>query len=284
MREVGLSVTLMRRLKAVGGIQVNGRSVRTVDSLAPGDEVALVLEPAWPPHVAPEPIPVVVVHEDDDVILVDKPAGLVVHPTRGTYSGTLANGLAHHWQGKQERWGFHPVHRLDRDTSGLLLLAKHPLAHQRLDAQLQARALARSYTAVVWGQPLEQAGTVALPIGHPDPASPARAVVPGAAPATTRWELVERLSRPAPAGAAVLRLTLETGRTHQIRVHLAALGHPLLGDGLYGPAQAAWAPRQALHAGEIGFHHPRTGAWCHHRAALPPDLVQVLETLRAEAP
>lgn len=282
-RELGLSVTLVRRLKAVGGIRVNGASLRTVDTLAPGDEVSLLLEPSWPPHVEPEAIPLDVVHEDDDVVVVNKPCGLVVHPTRGTYAGTLANGLAHLWRVRNERWGFHPVHRLDRDTSGLLLLAKHPLAHQRLDVQLQARALTRAYTAVVWGQPAQEAGLVTLPIGHPDPASPARAVVPDGSPAVTRWEVQERLPRPAPGGATVLRLVLETGRTHQIRVHMAATGLPLLGDALYAPAQASWAPRQALHAGELGFHHPRTGAWCHLFAALPPDLAGVVAALRAGA-
>ena len=280
-REAGLSVTLLRRLKAAGGIRVNGQVRRTVDPLVAGDEVVLSLAPAWPPHVDPEPIPLDVVLEDDDVIVLNKPPGLVVHPTRGTYAGTVANGLAHHWQRHSASCGFHPVHRLDRDTSGLLLLAKHPLAHQRLDEQLQARSLTRAYHAVAWGQPEAEAGTIALPIGHPDAASPARAVMVGGQPAVTRWEVLERLSLPRPSGACVLRLVLETGRTHQIRVHLAALGHPLLGDALYAPARSAWAPRQALHAAELGFRHPRSGGWCQLHAPWPPDLRAALRRLGA---
>lgn len=280
-RELGLSTTFVRRLKACGGLQVAGRACRTVDLAQAGEEVVLSLPLALPPHLTPEPMELTIVHEDRDVIVVDKPAGLVVHPTKGTYAGTLANGLAHRWSQRQERCGLHPVHRLDRDTSGLLVLAKHPLAHQRLDAQLQARTLRRRYVALAWGHPEPSAGTVALPIGLPDASSAVRAVLPGGQPAVTHFAVQARGVLGSGEPFCQLELWLETGRTHQIRVHMAAIGHALLGDPLYGDRRPGPLGRQALHAAELGFHHPRTGAWWVFQAAMPPDLAAVATELEA---
>jgi 23S rRNA pseudouridine1911/1915/1917 synthase len=279
-RELGLSTTLVRKLKATpGGIRVNGAHRRTVDALAPGDEVVLSLAPDPAPNVAPEPMSLAVVHEDRDLVVLDKAPGVVVHPTHGVYTGTLANGLAQRWLDLGVPAGIHPVHRLDRQTSGLIVFAKHPLAHQRLDAQLLAHKLEREYVALVWGRPAADAGEVDLPIalagGHPV----ARAVREGGQAAQTAWTVVERYDAPGPAGAALLRLVLRTGRTHQIRVHMAAIGHPLLGDTLYAEDRAAIAPRQALHAATLAFRHPRTGEPMRFEAPLPPDLAAVLEGL-----
>ena len=275
-RELGLSTTLVRKLKATpGGIRVNGAHRRTVDPLGPGDEIVLTLPPDPAPNVAPEPVPLTVVHEDVDLIVLDKAPGVVVHPTPGVYTGTLANGLAWRWAEQGAPAGIHPVHRLDRMTSGLIVFAKHALAHQRLDVQLLAHKLERAYLALVWGRPAADRGEVDLPIALAGNHPVARAVVAGGQPAQTAWEVVARYGGPGPEGAALLRLALRTGRTHQIRVHMQAIGHPLLGDTLYAPDREAIAPRQALHAATLAFVHPRTGEPMRFEAPLPPDLEAV---------
>lgn len=271
-RELSLSTSLIRRLKACGGLRVGGRVVRSVDPVHPGEEVVLSLPVALPPHLAPERMDLSIVHEDADVVVVDKPAGLVVHPTRGTYAGTLGNGLAHHWAQRGERCGLHPVHRLDRDTSGLVVLAKHSLAHQRLDGQLKSRTLQRRYLALVAGHLAPPTGTVSLPIGLPEANARARAVMAGGQPAVTHYAVQAVGWLPDGRAVSVVQLGLETGRTHQIRVHLAALGHALLGDTLYGGDSACGLARQALHACDLAFDHPRTGDRVAFASPLPADL------------
>lgn len=270
-----LSGTLIRRLKTAGGIRLNGEVVRTDHPLAPGDELVLSLPPAPASGVRPEPVPVAIAHEDADLVVVDKPPGLVVHPTRGATHGTLANGLAWAFRERGVRAGIHPVHRIDRQTSGLVLFAKHPLAHQRLDQQLRANKLARRYMALVWGQPAE-AGRVVAPIARDGLHPVARAVDADGQAAATSFTVLRRF--PAP-DVSLVALALETGRTHQIRVHMAHLGHPLVGDDLYAPARPAWLARQALHAETLAFEHPRSGAPCAFRAPLPPDMAGLLARL-----
>ena len=230
----------------------------------------------------PDPgVPVNVVHEDADVLVVDKPPGLVVHPGAGWEQGTLVNGLlARHpalgTVGEAHRPGI--VHRLDRDTSGLLVVALTPTAYAGLVAALGERRVQRRYTALVWGVPDAPRGVIDAPIGR-SPRQPTRqAVVAGGRSARTRYEV--RTSYDRPADLALLGCELETGRTHQIRVHLASIGHPVVGDRDYGGVREAIAvPRMFLHAGHLAFDHPVTGQALAFDTPLPPDLAGVLAGL-----
>jgi 23S rRNA pseudouridine1911/1915/1917 synthase len=294
------------RLKALieeGRVALDGTVVRDpARRVAAGAQVRLELPPARDPVPVAQDLPLVVVHEDDDLIVLDKPAGLVVHPAPGHERGTLVNALIAHCGaslsgvGGVRRPGI--VHRLDRDTSGLIVVAKNDHTHQGLAAQFAAHgrdgALARAYLALVWGRPEPAAGAVDAPLARSTRNREKIAVVaPGQGRhAVTHYRTQERL-----AGEAVtlLRCTLETGRTHQIRVHMAHGGHPLLGDATYGAgfrtkaarlnpgAQAALERlgRQALHAALLGFRHPRTGETLRFESAAPPELADLIAALRA---
>jgi 23S rRNA pseudouridine1911/1915/1917 synthase len=280
---VGLSSLLIKRLKMAGGIQVNGAVVKTNWLLKPGDEILLTLLGAPSAGVSPEPLALSIVYEDSDLIVLDKPAGQVVHPTQSVQSGTLANGLAHLFATRGEIRASHPVHRIDRDTTGLVLFAKHPLAHQRLDVQMSERKLERIYLALAWGRMDAPAGTIDSPIGRREGHPVARQVAEGGAPAITHYEVLG-VSESQAGIFSFLRLRLETGRTHQIRVHLASVGHPVVGDRLYAPNHEALLTHQALHAATLAFPHPMTGAWLNNQAPLPEDFSTLLATLGFGAP
>jgi 23S rRNA pseudouridine1911/1915/1917 synthase len=261
-----------------------------------------------PEAVAAEPeaedIPLAIVYEDDDIVVIDKRAGLVVHPAAGHETGTLVNALIAHCGaslsgiGGVKRPGI--VHRLDKDTSGLMIVAKNDLAHQSLSAQFadhgRTGAMERGYLAFAWGLPHRQHGTVNAPIDRHPHAREKMAVRPHGREAVTHYEVEETFSgRDGKPVASLLACRLETGRTHQIRVHLSHLGHPLLGDAVYGPhfktkasqlspaAQAALAAlgRQALHAYMLAIEHPRTGEILRWESELPPDLAHLRATLAA---
>lgn len=224
----------------------------------------------------PEAIALDLLHEDEDLLIINKPAGLVVHPGSGNWSGTLFNALLHHFPGIEAVPRAGIVHRLDKDTSGLLVVAKTLEAQTDLVRQLQARSLKRQYLAVALGQ-LRPGGTVAAPIGRHPVQRIRMAVVASGKPAITHYRLLEQFEH-----CALVECTLETGRTHQIRVHMMSIGHPLLGDGVYGKTRhglPAFA-RQALHARRLGLIHPRTGEALQWEAPIPDDLQTLLETLR----
>jgi 23S rRNA pseudouridine1911/1915/1917 synthase len=264
-----------------GAVLVDGRVVGRSHRLTEGESVTLP-ELAAPVDIRPGPedLDLVVRHEDDDVVVIAKPVGLVVHPAGGHAQGTLVNGLLHRYPeiadvGDPGRPGI--VHRLDRDTSGLLVVARSPLAYERLVAALGAHEVERRYVALVRGRPDNPRGRIDAPIGRSPRHRERMAVVTGGRAARTNYELLgER------AGWSLLACTLETGRTHQIRVHLQAIGHPVAGDPVYGvPGPAVLPPlaRQFLHAERLAFAHPRTGEPVVVEEPLPADLQAVWDAL-----
>jgi 23S rRNA pseudouridine1911/1915/1917 synthase len=282
-----------------GRVQVNGRAARASQRVRSGDEVRLEVPPADPAQeLLPEDRPLEVVHEDAWLLVIDKPAGLVVHPGAGVARGTLVHALLHHAPeiqgvGGPGRPGI--VHRLDKDTSGLLVVAKHERAHRGLVEAIAARQVRRVYRALVWGAPRGATGRIEAAIAR-DPRDRKRMAVArrGGRPAATRWRLLESWE----PVASDLELTLETGRTHQIRVHLAHAGTPVIGDPVYGgrvrkmlsltTGQRSLASalletlrRQALHASELSFRHPITGVEHRFTAPVPEDFERALDLLRS---
>jgi 23S rRNA pseudouridine1911/1915/1917 synthase len=268
-----------QRLLEAGAVTVDGRLVLKSARLA-GEEAITIdeaLDPDEPADVGEgEPAAFGVVWEDGHLLVVDKPAGVVVHPARGHRSGTLAQALAGRAAGGEQDWRAGIVHRLDRDTSGLLVVAKSERVHRALKAQLAAREITREYAALVEGRPPARSGTIDAPIGR-DRRVRTRNSIDTDEPreARTHFELVEALSR-----HTLLRVRLETGRTHQIRVHLKAIGHPVAGDPEYGTAGELGLPRQFLHAARLVFRHPVTGETVESASPLPADLVVALERAR----
>ena len=277
----GLSRSRLQALTADGLITVNGTVARAAQRIRPSDAVTVCVPPTRSPaDLIPQDIAVPAVYEDEHLIVVDKPAGLPVHPGPGHPDGTLVNALLARCPdirgiGGELRPGI--VHRLDLDTSGLMVVAKTQTAHQRLTEQLKNREFRKEYLAVAVGMVTPESGTIDAPIAR-DPRHRQRmAVEAGGRAARTHYETLEEL-----AGHTLLNLVLETGRTHQIRVHLAYLGYPLLGDAAYGKAHPLIG-RQFLHAARLGFHHPVSGAWMEHASDLPAELSSVLDTLRARS-
>jgi len=282
----GLSRSHVQKLISDGRLQANDRAVKA-NAIVPGGTVLrLEVPPPTDPAPLPEPdIAVRVVHEDEDLLIVDKPAGLVVHPAPGHATGTLVNALL--GRGGPEAYGGisgvrRPgiVHRLDRDTSGLLMVARHDAAQASLMAQLKGRRVKKTYLALVQGSVAAAAGRIEAPIGR-DPKHRTRmAVVPDGRPATTGYRVRERFP-----GWTLLELDLVTGRTHQIRVHLAAIGHPIAGDPLYGNGTSRKGPdgldRLFLHSWRLELSSPSTGRLVRAEAPLPPELDSILASLRA---
>jgi 23S rRNA pseudouridine1911/1915/1917 synthase len=261
------------------GVLIDGSPARPSDRVHAGS-VLTSPSPEAAADLQPEPVSFEVIHEDPALIVVNKPPGLVVHPGAGSGHGTLAAGLLHRYPelrgvGAPGRWGL--VHRLDRDTSGVLLVARTAKAHARLSADLANRAIGRTYTALVHGAFSTQTGAIEAPIGR-DPSRPTRrAVVPGGKPALTRYEVVAEYPE---TGLTLLDVTLETGRTHQIRVHMAAIDHPLVGDRTYSTVNTPIeVPRVFLHARRVDLQHPSTGDPVSFEADLPEDLARVLTDL-----
>ncbi|WP_288636071.1 RluA family pseudouridine synthase [uncultured Limosilactobacillus sp.] len=260
-----------------GNVRVNGQPVKPKYKLAVGDQV--VIEPEAPQKVdlTPEKIPLDIVYEDDDVIVVNKPQGMVVHPAPGHPDHTLVNALLYHSPLSTINGEFRPgiVHRIDKDTSGLLMVAKNDLAHRSLAAQLKAKTNQREYVALVHGVIKQDAGTINAPIGRSKKDRKKQAVVSDGRHAVTHFKVLHRFSH-----YTLVSCRLETGRTHQIRVHMKSIGHPLAGDPLYGPRKTLPGRGQYLHARLLGFKHPRTGKELVFTAPLPEYFQQMLDKLK----
>ncbi|MEA2644961.1 MAG: rRNA synthase [Chloroflexota bacterium] len=274
------SRTVATRLARDGAILVNGRPARASRALAAGDRVSVRIPEQAPAVPLAEDIPLSVVYEDDDIIVIDKPAGMVVHPGAGQARGTLVNALlARHpdWPtiGDPMRPGI--VHRLDKGTSGLLVVARHHESHRRLSADMAERRIKRVYLAVARGE-IKGAGLVEAPIGRDPRRRQRMAVVDGGRAASTTFTVLEAFS-----AATYLEVTLGTGRTHQVRVHLAAIGHPLVGDTTYGAVHGSpLIGRPALHAHKLRLRHPRTGEDLELEAPPPRDFIALLDALRED--
>ncbi len=264
-----------------GHVTVNGISIKASYRLSVEDVLELVVPPLLQLRIVPESIPLDIVYEDGDLLVVNKPRGMVVHPAPGHDTGTLVNALLHHCHDLSGINGvLRPgiVHRIDKDTSGLLVVAKHDQAHESLARQLAEHTVRREYLALVHGNVSVDHGTVDAPIGR-DPANRQRmaVVTKGGKTAVTHFTVEKRLG-----AYTFLRLRLETGRTHQIRVHMKYIGHPLVGDPKYGPRRTLPIDGQALHAAVLGFVHPRTGEFLLFEAPLPADMQKLLDELSLE--
>ncbi|MED1872536.1 RluA family pseudouridine synthase [Brevibacillus borstelensis] len=273
-KDFGVSRRLLVRAKYQGDITRNGVSVYVTERLKEGD-VVRVLVPAEEEMLAPEPMDLNIRYEDEDILVIAKPAGLVVHPTGNHSSHTLANGVAHYWQERGEQRKFRPVNRLDKDTSGLMIVAKNQWAHEQFSRLQKERQLHRYYIAIVEGACDETEGVIDEPIGLRDDSIIAREVRADGQQAVTRFRVRQR-----GAGMSLVELKLETGRTHQIRVHMSHLGYPLAGDDMYGGSRAHIG-RQALHAARLHFAHPRTGQEMEWTEPLPEDMALLYRTFFA---
>ena len=279
LEEVG-SRAVAERLLAEKRVRVNGSWEPKSHRLAAGDVLEVEVPESRPSTLEPEQLDLRIAYEDEHLLVVDKPAGIVVHPSAGHASGTLVHGLLGHAAAggeEAERPGI--VHRLDRDTSGLLVVARSEEAHRRLQGLLRQRKLVREYVALVRGRPRSRRGRIEAPIGR-DRGDPKRVSLDTDTPreAVTNFEVVQTLPR-----HALLRVALETGRTHQIRVHLAAIDLPVAGDPVYGVEGDLGLERQFLHAARLGFPHPMSGDPVECESPLPPELQAALDEARLSA-
>lgn len=277
----GTSRSAVQRLIEDGNVLRDGKRCKKNDRLEAGDVLTVKMPEVKPVEIAPKEIPLEIVYEDEDVAVINKPKGLVVHPAPGHTDDTLVNGLLYAMGDRlsgingEMRPGI--VHRIDKDTSGLLAIAKNDLAHAVLASQLKDHTMARTYEAIVCGNLKEDSGTVDAPIGrHPTDRKKMCVTARNSRNAITHWEVVERFP-----GYTHVRCHLETGRTHQIRVHMAYIGHPILGDTVYGhKGKELGQDSQCLHAGQLCFRHPRDGRPVLVFAPLPDYFLEVLDKLR----
>jgi 23S rRNA pseudouridine1911/1915/1917 synthase len=285
----GLSRERVKALIAQGLVEIGGALASQPSAkIAAGTAFVIHLPLPADAHASPQDIPLVIPYEDEHLIVIDKPAGLVVHPAAGNPDGTLVNALLHHCKGQLSGIGgvARPgiVHRIDKDTSGLLVVAKSDLAHEELAKQFADHSIERVYRAVVAGHPKPAEGTVSARVGRSDRDRKKMAVLADDSSrgkhAVTHYKLLKLLN-----DCALIECRLETGRTHQVRVHMASIGHPLLGDPVYGKTPASLRDllktlnfsRQALHAAELGFIHPATGDKLHFRSDTPPDMKELID-------
>lgn len=270
----------LQKLIDIERVLVNGEACTSKKyRVKAGDAVRVTVPEPARPNITPEDIPIDIIYEDEDVLVVDKPKGMVVHPAAGNYTGTLVNALLYHCKTLSSINGvIRPgiVHRIDKNTSGLLMIAKNDMAHRSLAEQLASHTITRAYRAVVYNNFKEDEGTVDAPIGR-DPKNRMKMAVTSlnSREAVTHYKVLQRFG-----SYTYIEARLETGRTHQIRVHMAHINHPLLGDAAYGPKKKALGVEtQMLHAKLLGFYHPKTGEYMEFDSPLPPEFVNVIKKL-----
>ena len=276
-----LSRSYIQKLVKDGNIRVDGRIVKANYKLSAGEEIRVLVPEPEVPDIRPENIPLDILYEDDDILVVNKPKGMVVHPAPGHYEHTLVNAVMYHCGDQLSgingvmRPGI--VHRIDMDTTGSLLICKNDQAHRILAEQLKEHSITRRYHAIVHGNLKDDHGTVDAPIGrHPTDRKKMSTKAPNARSAVTHYSVLERFG-----DYTYIECKLETGRTHQIRVHMSSIGHPILGDPVYGPARCPYKLQgQTLHAKILGITHPSTGAYMEFDAPLPAYFVKLLDVLR----
>ena len=280
----GITRSYIKKIIDEGGLLINGKPSKGSAKLKEGDELSVDIPEPAEPDIVPEDIPLDVVYEDEHLLVVNKPQGMVVHPAPGNYSGTLVNALMHHCRGELSgingvlRPGI--VHRIDKNTSGLLMVAKTNAAHLSLAEQIKEHSFSRRYKTIAYGTFKEQEGTVNAPIGRNKKNREKMCVTnENSKEAVTHYRLLEQF-----AGCALVECILETGRTHQIRVHMSHLGHPVMGDDVYGIKKEKFSglSGQLLHAYLLGFVHPATGEYMEFTAPLPHHFENILEKLRKE--
>lgn len=279
-----MSRSYLQKILKDGGVQVNDKSVKSNYKVAVGDRIRLEVPDAVEPEIEAEPMDLDILYEDSDIILINKPKGMVVHPAAGHYTGTLVNGLMEHCKGGLSgingvlRPGI--VHRIDMDTTGVLIACKNDKAHNAIAEQLKAHSITRRYYAIVHGILKEDDGVVNAPIGrHPVDRKKMSINEKNGKEAITHYHVLRRFRR-----FTFIECRLETGRTHQIRVHMASIGHPLLGDQVYGPSKCPFRDLQGqtLHAGVLGIIHPSTGKYMEFSAPLPKYFEKLLKILENE--
>ena len=278
----GLSRSHIQKILKGGGVLVNGRPEKSSYRVAPGDQVELEVPEPEEPEILAEEMDLDILYEDRDIILINKPKGMVVHPAAGHYSGTLVNGLIAHC--REDLSGINGVlrpgivHRIDMDTTGVLIACKNDFAHTSIAQQLKVHSITRKYYAIVHGVIREEEGTVNAPIGrHPTDRKKMSINTKNGREAVTHYRVLQRFEK-----FTYVECQLETGRIHQIRVHMASIHHPLLGDTVYGPAKCpvSGLQGQTLHAGVLGFIHPRTGEYMEFSAPLPEYFQELLKKLK----
>jgi 23S rRNA pseudouridine1911/1915/1917 synthase len=276
-----LTRSFLQKILKEGEVIVNGKSVKANYKLRKGDRIEFEIPEAVEPDIVAEDIPLSILYEDADVLVVDKPKGMVVHPAAGHYSRTLVNAVMYHCKGELSgingvlRPGI--VHRIDRDTTGSIIICKNDMAHNEIARQLKEHSISRRYRAIVTGVLKDEEGTIEGAIGRDKKDRKKMAITADGKPAVTHYRVLQRFKH-----YTYVECVLETGRTHQIRVHMASIGHPLLGDEVYGRRSDKYkCEGQCLHAMTLGFHHPRTGEYIEVNAPLPPYFEHLLAVLES---
>lgn len=276
-----LTRSFLQKILKEGEVIVNGKSVKANYILRKGDRIEFEIPEAVEPDIVAEDIPLSILYEDADVLVVDKPKGMVVHPAAGHYSRTLVNAVMYHCKGELSgingvlRPGI--VHRIDRDTTGSIIICKNDMAHNEIARQLKEHSINRRYRAIVTGVLKDEEGTIEGAIGRDKKDRKKMAITADGKPAVTHYRVLQRFKH-----YTYVECVLETGRTHQIRVHMASIGHPLLGDEVYGRRSDKYkCEGQCLHAMTLGFHHPRTGEYIEVNAPLPPYFEHLLAVLES---
>ena len=276
-----LTRSFLQKILKEGAVIVNGKSVKANYKLRKGDRIEFEIPEAVEPDIVAEDIPLSILYEDADVLVVDKPKGMVVHPAAGHYSRTLVNAVMYHCKGELSgingvlRPGI--VHRIDRDTTGSIIICKNDMAHNEIARQLKEHSINRRYRAIVTGVLKDEEGTIEGAIGRDKKDRKKMAITADGKPAVTHYRVLQRFKH-----YTYVECVLETGRTHQIRAHMASIGHPLLGDEVYGRRSDKYkCEGQCLHAMTLGFHHPRTGEYIEVNAPLPPYFEHLLAVLES---